>query len=61
VTPSNRRRILTAEEINEQLDEIAEAVRQGVPQLISGIFFGAPSSRRSKPRPQKPRQDGGER
>ena len=51
---SDRRRsprILTAAEINEQLDEIAEAVRQGVPQLLSGIFFGAPSPQRGKPRP----------
>jgi hypothetical protein len=59
MTRNNDRRVWTAAEINEQLDEIAEVVVEGVPELIRGIFFGAPGPRRGKPRPQKPRPERG--
>lgn len=58
----DRRRVWSADEINAQLDEIAEVIREGVPHLISGIFFGSPQPRqRRKPRPREQRQDGRKR
>jgi hypothetical protein len=56
--PDNRRsrRVWTAAEINEQLDEIAEVIVQGFPEVVKGIFFGAPPPRR--PRPKRKRDRG---
>jgi hypothetical protein len=48
------RRVWTAEEINEQLDEVAEALVQGADEFVKGFFFGAP--RRPRPKPQRRRE-----
>ena len=51
----------TAEQINAQLDQIGEALADGVHDFIRGSLFG-PGPRRRKPKPkpqrrQEPRDD----
>lgn len=45
-------RVWTASEINEQLDELAEALVQGSHEFVRGFLFGVPARRR-KPKPQR--------
>ena len=47
----NRRspRVWTAEEINQQLDEVAEALIQGSHEFVRGFLFGVPVRRKPKP------------
>jgi hypothetical protein len=47
------RRVWSAEEITEQLDEVAEALLQGIPHLVRGFLLGVPP-RRKPARPIKP-------
>ena len=42
-------RVWSAAEINEQLDEVAEALIRGSHEFVRGFLFGAPSRRRRKP------------
>jgi hypothetical protein len=52
------RRVWSADEINAQLDEVAEVLVQGAGEFVKGFLFGAP--RRPRPRPQRrqERRDG---
>jgi hypothetical protein len=53
---SARRRVWTAEQINAQLDEVAEALIQGSHEFVRGFLFGAPRRRRPKPPSPKPEE-----
>jgi len=48
------RRIWSADEIEEQLDELAEVLIRGAGEFVKGLFFGGPS--RPQPKPEKPRR-----
>ncbi len=37
------RRVWSADEIQEQLDEVAEVLVQGAGEFVKGLFFGAPA------------------
>lgn len=50
-------RVWTAEEINQQLDEVAGALIQGSHEFVRGFLFGVPSRRRPKPKRGQERRD----
>lgn len=50
------RLVWSAEEVNEQLDEVAEALIQGAGEFVQGFFFGAPRRPRPKPPSRKPEE-----
>jgi hypothetical protein len=52
------RRVWSAEEIQEQLDQIGEVLARGPGEFLKGFLFGVPPRRRPKPqRRQEPRDD----
>ena len=48
------RRVWTADEIEQQLDQVALVVARGARKLVKGFFFGAPQP--PKPQPEKDRR-----
>jgi hypothetical protein len=52
------RRVWSAEEISEQLDEVAGALIQGSHELVRGFLLGAP--RRPRPKPKRRQERGDE-
>lgn len=47
------RRVWTADEIEQQLDEIAVVLSRAPGQILNGFLFGTGTSRKRKPRPEK--------